>query len=192
MPKPKNPIQLGIVGAAHGIRGEVRVKPYTEDPAALGDYGPLYTADGRMLVLKNLRPSKGGVIARFEGIGDRNAAEGLNGEELFVDRSALPEDLDEEEFYHADIIGLTAIDETGTKLGKVVAIHDFGAGDLLEVRPASGQTLMIPFTREAVPEIDVPGGQLHVDGVAAGLDEGENPEDRKNAAGDSLGGGNGH
>lgn len=169
MAKAENPVQLGVIGAAHGIRGEVRVKVYTEDLAALGGYGPLFTGDGRALVVKDIRPAKGIAIVRFEGVTSRNEAEALNGEALFVDRSALPEDLEDEEFYHTDLIGLTVLDETGKTIGKVVAIHDFGAGDLLEVRPASGPTHMIPFTRDAVPKIELSEGVIRVDSMAAGL-----------------------
>lgn len=188
MAKPKNPIQLGVVGAAHGIRGEVRVKPYTQDPLALGDYGPLSTTDGRSLVVEDMRLSKDVVIVRFEGISDRNAAEALNGQALHVDRSALPEELDEEEYYHADLVGLAVVDEDGTTLGKVVTIHDFGAGDLLEVRPASGRTLMIPFTRDAVPEIDIPKGRLRVDSTAAGLNEEADAEEQRSGSENPAGG----
>lgn len=169
MAKPKNPVQLGVIGAAHGIRGELRVKTFTEDPMALGDYGPLHTAAGRALVVKDIRPAKGVAVVRFDGVTSRNDAEALNGEALFVDRSALPEDLDEEEFYYADLIGLSVFDETNTTLGKVAAVHDFGAGDLLEVRPVRGPTYMIPFTRDAVPDIDLGQGIIRVDSAAAGL-----------------------
>jgi len=175
MAKPKsparleNPVQLAVIGAAHGIKGEVRVKTFTEDPMALRSYGPLHAADGRVFTVAGIRPAKDVVIVRFDGVTDRNMAEVLNGEALFVDRSALPEELEEEEFYHADLIGMAAFDETGESLGRVVAVHNFGAGDLLEIRPRSGQTMMVPFTREAVPEVDLAEGTVRVDSVAAGL-----------------------
>lgn len=169
MAKPENTVQLGVIGAAHGIRGELRVKAYTDDPLALADYGPLFTDDGRALTVKDIRSGKGVVIVRFEGVTSRNDAQALNGKALFVDRSALPEELEDEEFYHADLIGLTVLDETDRTVGKVVAVHDFGAGDLLEVRPARGQTLLIPFTREAVPHVGLSEGVIRVDGTAAGL-----------------------
>jgi len=180
MAKPKSParlekpVQLAVIGAAHGIKGEVRVKTFTEDPIALGKYGPLYAADGRVFKVAGIRPAKDVVIVRFEGVNDRNTAETLNGEALFVDRSALPEELTEEEFYHADLIGMAAFDETGESLGRVVAIHNFGAGDLLEIRPRFGQTVVIPFTREAVPEVDLAEGVVRVDSIAAGLSGAEN------------------
>jgi len=168
-----NPVQLAVIGAAHGIKGEVRVKPFTEDPLALRSYGPLFTADGRSFFIAGIRPAKEVVIVRFKGIDDRNAAEALNGEALFVDRSALPEKLDEEEFYHADLVGLSVLDETGENLGRVIAVHNFGAGDLLEFRENSGTTVMIPFTQDAVPEIDLSEGMVRIDSVAAGLDQAE-------------------
>lgn len=179
MTRPRNPVQLGVVGAAHGIRGEVRVKPFTEDPSSLEAYDPLYTADGRVLRITALRAARDVAIVRFEGVTDRNAAEALTGESLFVDRSALPEELEDEEFYHADLIGLPVFDETDEEVGKVVAIHNFGAGDILEIRPVSGPTVMIPFTGEAVPEVDIGEGLLRVDSVAAGLDRPEADEGDK-------------
>jgi len=169
----ENPVQLAVIGAAHGIKGEVRVKTFTEDPMALGTYGPLYAVDGRTFTVAAIRPAKEVVIVRFKGIDDRNAAEALNGEALYVDRSALPEKLEEEEFYHADLVGLTVLDETGESLGRVIAVHNFGAGDLLEFREHSGSTVMIPFTRDAVPEIDLSEGVVRIDSVAAGLEEAE-------------------
>jgi 16S rRNA processing protein RimM len=175
MAKPKtpvqleNPVQLGVIGAAHGIKGEVRVKTFTEDPLGLGGYGPLHLADGRTLTIASLRPAKEVLIVRFAEVADRNAAEAMNGEALFVDRSALPEALEEDEFYHADLVGLAALDETGEDVGRVTAVHDFGAGDLLEIRPAAGPSLMIPFTREAVPAIDLAAGVVRIDSIAAGL-----------------------
>ncbi|WP_309082675.1 ribosome maturation factor RimM [Chelativorans sp.] len=169
----ENPVQLGVIGAAHGLKGEVRVKAFTDDPLALGGYGPLHTADGRALTVAHIRPAKDLVIIRFEGVNDRSAAEALNGVALFVDRSALPRELEEEEFYHADLVGLAAFDETGESLGRVVAVHNFGAGDILEIRPSSGITRMIPFTRDAVPEIDLAEGILRIDSLAAGLDNQE-------------------
>lgn len=180
--KLENPVQLAVVGAAHGIKGEVRVKSFAEDPLALGRYGPLHTESGQALKVKDVRPAKNVVIVRFEGVSDRSAAEALTGQALYVDRSALPDQLEEEEFYHADLIGLPALDETGEKVGKVLAIHDFGAGDVLEIRPDSGPSVMVPFTREAVPEIDFEEGVIRLDSLAAGLGEdgeeapGEDPD----------------
>lgn len=165
----RDPVQLGVVGAPHGIRGEVRVKSFTQDPLAIGDYGPLYTEDGRELLVQKARPAKNVLVVSFAGVNDRTGAEALAGTRLFVERSALPQDLDEEEFYHADLIGLSVRDDTGDAFGKVIAVHDFGAGDILEVKPSSGRSVMIPFTREAVPEVKPTAGYLVVDPAAAGL-----------------------
>ncbi|WP_041544859.1 MULTISPECIES: ribosome maturation factor RimM [Chelativorans] len=179
MAKPKapagieNPVQLAVIGAAHGIKGEVRVKTFTEDPMALGSYGPLHMVDGRVLQVAAIRPAKEVVIVRFKGVDGRNAAEALNGEALFVDRSALPEKLEEEEFYYADLIGMAVLDEKGENLGRVVAVHNFGAGDLLEFRENSGPTVIIPFTRDAVPDIDLSNNTIRIDSITAGLDNAE-------------------
>lgn len=172
MLKPENPVQMAVIGAPHGVSGALRVKTFTGDPTALGDYGPLFTADGRSLTVAELRPDKTVVIVRFAEVADRTAAEALNGTALFVDRSALPADLEEDEFYHADLIGLPAVDETGAEAGTVLAVHDFGAGEMLELRMRGG-SVMVPFTREAVPEVDLAAGRIRLDRVAAGLVETE-------------------
>lgn len=169
-------ILMGIIGAAHGIKGEVRVKSFAADPGGLGDYGPLRAKDGRTFTVKMIRPAKEVVIVRFAEVPDRNAAEALSGVELFVDRAALPDDLEEEEFYHADLVGLDVFDENGAAIGTVLALHDFGAGDILEVRPKGGKSLMVPFTRAAVPEISLVGRCMRIDSKAAGLIDDE-PED---------------
>jgi 16S rRNA processing protein RimM len=157
---------MGRIGAAHGIRGELKVVSFTEDPMALAAYGPLATdRPGLTLAIASARASGGGLVVRFEGIDDRNAAERLNGVELFVDRSRLPlpENADED-FYHADLIGLRAQLSDGTLLGDVVALPNFGAGDLIEVRDArSGDTYLFPFTRRVVPDIRIAEGYLVID-----------------------------
>ena len=167
--KPRNPIQMGVIGAPHGVRGELRVKSFTGDPLALGDYGPLFTEDGRQLDIVDLRPAKTVVVARFRQVTTREAAEALNGTALFVDRSALPDDLDDEEFYHADLIGLAVVDREGGSLGKVLAFHNFGGGDIVEIALAGKKTVLVPFSAAAVPQIDVAGGRIVVDPAAAGL-----------------------
>jgi 16S rRNA processing protein RimM len=160
---------MAVIGAAHGIKGEVRVRTFTADPAALGGYGPLHDEAGTALTVLSVRPAKEVSIVSFKGIETREAAEALNGIALFIDRSALPADLDEEEFYHADLIGLEVRDETGAEIGAISAIHDFGAGDMLEVKRKGGPSVMIPFTRAAVPEVAVSEGFVGIDSVAAGL-----------------------
>jgi 16S rRNA processing protein RimM len=158
----RNLVLLARIGAAHGVRGEVRVKSYTADPTALGGYGPLSSRDGRLFTIERLRPAKEVVVAKFRGVDDRNAAEALNGTDLFVPRERLPEAEDEDEFYQADLIGLSAEAEDGAPLGTVVAIHNFGAGDILDIAPPRGPSLLVPFTKAVVPTIDVSAGRLVV------------------------------
>lgn len=160
--RTRSRILLATIGAAHGVRGEVRVKTFTQDPLALGDYGALLARDGRTFAVERLRPGKEVVIAKFRGVDDRNAAEALNGVELFVERAALPSPAEADEFYHADLLGLAAETESGEALGTVVAIHDHGAGDILEIAPARGPALLAPFTKSTVPLIDIPGGRIVV------------------------------
>ncbi|ODN69198.1 ribosome maturation factor RimM [Methylobrevis pamukkalensis] len=149
-----HPILVAEIGAAHGIRGELRVKPHTADPEAIGDYGPLQDERGNRFVVKRLRPAKDMLVVVFEGITDRNAAEALTGTRLYVDRSALPAP-DEDEFYHADLIGLAAVTDAGETLGEIVTVQNFGASDLLEVRRPGKGALFVPFTREVVPTVDL-------------------------------------
>lgn len=156
MPGTGNRIAIARFGAAHGIRGEVRVKPYGDDPLALSSYGPLETRDGTVRYeIVSLRPQKSMVIARVKGIDNRNAAEALNGVELYVSRDRLPEPEDEDEFYHADLIGMTAVTPHDAVLGKIAGVPNFGAGDLLEIRPKDGASFYVPFTRAFVPQIEV-------------------------------------
>lgn len=151
------------IGAAHGTRGEVRLWSFTADPLAIADYGPLESADGARFEIAALRPGKGFFIARLKGISDRSAAERLNNVELYVPRERLPEPDAAEEYYHADLIGLSAVDARGTALGTVVAVQNFGAGDLIEVLPSGGgETVLLPFTEAVVPVVDVAGGRLVV------------------------------
>jgi len=180
MPKPENPIQMAVIGAPHGVRGEVRVKAFTGDPLALGDYGPLFSKDGRAFEVVDIRPAKTVVVVRFKGVNGRDAAEALNGTELFIDRSALPDDGEEDEFYHADLIGLAVKDETGATVGKVTAVQNFGGGDILEISHAGRKGVLVPFTEAAVPEIAIKAGFLRIDTVAAGLVE-EPDEDQRGA-----------
>ncbi|MCR5857117.1 ribosome maturation factor RimM [Mesorhizobium sp. J428] len=182
MSKPQNPIQMAVIGAAHGIKGEVRVKSYTGDPLALDDYGPLYTEDGRAFTILNIRMQKDMAVVRFKGVNDRSAAEALTGTALFVDRDMLPEDLEDEEFYHADLIGLDAVDLEEAPIGKIMAVHNFGGGDILEIARTTRSTVLVPFTKAAVPLVDVLAGKVQVDPVSAGLvdtDDEDDPEDRK-------------
>ncbi|WP_158598512.1 ribosome maturation factor RimM [Notoacmeibacter ruber] len=148
------------VGAAHGIRGEVRIKSFTEEPAGFSSYGPLFAQDGRTFMIESVRPQKEMMIARLKGITSREQAEALNGLELSVPRSALGETDDADEFFLADLVGLTVTDSEDRALGTVVAVHDFGAGDILEIRFDDRGIEMVAFTRETVPTVDLEKGRL--------------------------------
>ena len=143
-------------GAAHGVRGEVRLWPFTEDPLAVASYGPLETQDGkRQFEIAAARAAKDHLVARIKGIDTRDAAEKLNGLELYVAREKLPE-TEDDEFYHADLIGLAAVTQLGEALGRIVAVHNFGAGDIIEIASANGgETKLLPFTNAVVPTVDL-------------------------------------
>ncbi len=176
MNKPESPVLLAVIGAAHGIKGELRVKSFTGDPAALGDYGPLFDKAGRAFAIESIRPQQDVVVVRFKGVADRTEAERLNGTELFVDRSRLPL-TDEEEFYHEDLVGLAVRDESGATIGKVTAVQNFGGGDVLELRVHGRKGVLIPFSHAAVPEIFVGEGYIRIDTVAAGLIDADDSDD---------------
>jgi len=173
-----NRILMGQIGAAHGIKGDVRITPYTEDPEAIGSYGPLETdRPGLTVTITDVRVSKNVVIARLKGIADRNAAEALNGVGLYIDRDRLPETEDEDDFYHADLLGLEARLDNGTVIGTVVALPNYGAGDLIEVRdPMSGDTFLYPFTKAVVPDIRIDEGYLTII-IPRDAEEGEEEPD---------------
>jgi 16S rRNA processing protein RimM len=166
---PKERILLGVVAAPHGVRGLVRIRSFTEDPMAIAAYGPLSDeAGGKTYRVEALSAVKGAVLARIEGVVDRTAAEALRGLRLYVERSALPATA-EREWYEADLIGLAAVGRDGRDWGRVLAFHDFGAGLAMEISggEASPHSLMLPFTDEAVPEVDVEGERVLVDPPAA-------------------------
>ncbi len=150
-------IRVARIGAAHGVRGEVKLWSFTEDPLAVANYGALETADGaRRFDIESLRPARDFLVARLKGVDDRNAAEMLRNTELFVPRKRLPEIDEEGTFYHSDLVGLAAVTPEGAEIGKVVAVHNFGAGDLIEIAPAGGgASFMLPFTETVVPEVDL-------------------------------------
>jgi 16S rRNA processing protein RimM len=155
-------ILLGRIAGAHGIRGEVLIKTFTGRPEDIGAYGPLDDGAGRTFRIEVVRVTARGVVARIAGVGDRNAAEALKGAALHVDRERLPMPA-EGEFYHADLIGLAAVDPEGRPLGEVIAVYNHGAGDLLEVRLAeSGKTELVAFTDAFVPEVDLAGRRVVV------------------------------
>ena len=173
-------VLVGAIAGAHGVRGAVRIRSFTDDPAAVAAYGPVFDEAGaRRLVLKIVGPTKGGVLAEIEGVRDRNAAEALQGVRLYVPREALPAP-GEDEFYQADLVGLAVETADGTALGRVRAVQNFGAGDLLEVERPDGSTVSLPFTRAAVPVVDIAGGRIVADPPEGLLDAG--PEPRAGAA----------
>ena len=154
-------ILVGRFGAPHGVRGEVRLQSFTQDPKAIGAYGPLQGSDGRLFTLKSIRLIKDNMlVARVDGVADRSAAERLTHIELTLDRAALPPP-DEDEFYVADLVGLDAVDTMGEQLGTILGVPNYGGGDLVEVRPPrGGESLLFPFTREVVPTIDIAGRRV--------------------------------
>lgn len=157
-------IRIARIGAAHGIRGEVKLWSFTEDPMAVAHYGPLETEDGaRRFEIEAARPAKDFLVARLKGVGDRDAAEKLRNTDLFVPRDRLPPIEEADTFYHADLVGLSAVREDGAALGTVIAIHNFGAGDLIEIAPAAGgEPLLLPFNETTVPTIDLKAGRIIV------------------------------
>ena len=151
-------ILLGAVIGAQGLKGEVKVKTFTETP--LGAYGPLHSEDGRRFDIASSRAGKGDIaIVKFAGVETREAAEALKGLQLFIYRNQLPV-TETDEFYHADLVGLSADDEEGRRIGIVRAIHNFGASDVIEIARADGGEVMLPFTREFVPLVDVEAGRI--------------------------------
>jgi 16S rRNA processing protein RimM len=156
------------IGAPHGVRGEVKLWPFTADPQSVRDYGPLETEDGAArFEIEALRAAKDHLVVRLKGVNDRNAAERLTNTKLFVPRERLPATEADDEFYHADLIGLAVVDTAGNALGSVAALHNFGAGDLVEIKPAQGgATVLLPFTEAAVPEVDIAGRRIVVDAAA--------------------------
>jgi 16S rRNA processing protein RimM len=160
---PSDLILVGVFGAPHGVRGELRLKSYTSDPMAIAGYAPLTDAAGkRRFVIEAARPVKDDMlVVRVAGIADRDAAAALTNQRLHVPRAVLPPSEEEDEFYHADLVGLRVETAGGTPLGTVAAVLDYGAGDILEVKPPGGGTaFLLPFTKAAVPVVDIAGGRL--------------------------------
>lgn len=161
------------------MRGEVRLWPFTEDPMAVIDYGPLSTKDGaRQFEVARARVTKDHLVAMLKGVTNRDEAERLNGIELYIARDALP-DTDEGQYYHADLIGLAAIDPQGAAIGTVTAIHNFGAGDIIEIAPKSGPSLLLPFTNAVVPTVDLAAGHVVIE--LPGEIEGDSPDSADSA-----------
>ncbi|MDR5652875.1 ribosome maturation factor RimM [Ruixingdingia sedimenti] len=155
---------VGAIAGSFGVRGEVRLKSFCADPAAIADYAPLWSEDGtRRFEVKITGTTGNGLVARLSGVGTKEAADALRGLRLYADRDRLPP-AGEDEFYHADLIGLTVLDTGGTVLGTVKAVHNHGASDILEVMgPGMKAPLLLPFTRQVVPTVDIAGGRLIAD-----------------------------
>lgn len=163
-------VSVGVIVGAHGIRGEVKLKSFTGEPAAIAGYGPLATGTGERFEIVKLRPQKDGFIAVLKGVTDRDRAEALKGTELFVARQRLPQP-EKGEVYLRDLVGL-AVMQQGRRLGKVVAMRNFGAGDLIDVKmPGRADTILIPFAKGFVVETDLEGGKIVVDLPDGFLDE---------------------
>jgi 16S rRNA processing protein RimM len=170
---------LGVIAGRHGVRGLVRIKSFTAVPEDVASYGPLSDEQGRQRFdITVTGRAKGALLARIEGVGDRDRAQALTGTRLYVERSALPAVEEEETYYYADLIGLAAEDREGRSLGRVVAVHDFGAGDVLELDGGpEGRPLFLPFTRVAVPLVDLERGRIVVDPPAEAEPQDEQAED---------------
>ena len=159
---PDRLILMGVFGAPQGVRGEVRVKSLTAEASAIGDYGPLTDKDRmRAFTFDSLRPLKDDMlVARVAGLSTRDAAQALKGVEIFARRDQLPPP-NEDEFYYDDLVGLEAVDGAGARLGRVVSLMNYGAGDVLEIAPAQGgETLLLPFTKRVAPHIDFDAGRI--------------------------------
>jgi 16S rRNA processing protein RimM len=174
-------ICVARIGAAHGLRGQVKLWTFTEDPLAVKQYGPLSTKDGTLqFEVTQVREAKDHLVATLKGIATRNDAERLNGVELYVAREKLPA-TEHDEYYHADLIGLAASTTADEPFGRVIAIHNFGAGDIIEIAPPQGPTLLLPFTNAVVPTVDLAGGRVvielpqEIEGEIAGEVEGDDP-----------------
>jgi 16S rRNA processing protein RimM len=163
-------VLVAQIGAAHGLRGEVRLRSFTAEPMAVKDYGVLESEDGtQRFEIESLRPAKDVLIARLAGVADRNAAERLCNLRLYVARDRLPAP-DNDEFYYADLIGLSAVASDSREIGTVVGLQNFGAGDLVEIKLTDGATVMLPFTKRIVPRIEIAAGRIVVDPPDGALD----------------------
>jgi 16S rRNA processing protein RimM len=167
-------ICVARIGAPHGVRGAVKLWTFTEDPLAVKSYGPLATKDGaRRFEVTHAREAKGHLVATLKGVDTREDAERLNGIELYIARDKLPA-TGTDEYYHADLIGLAAVSGLNEPIGRVIAIHNFGAGDIIEVAPPNGATMLLPFTNAVVPTVDLAGGRVVIE--LPGEIEGDAPD----------------
>ena len=163
-PLAGNKVRVARIGAAHGVRGEMKLWSFTGDPAAVADYGPLQTEDGRRTFeIETMRAAKDHFVVRLVGVPDRDAAERLVNTDLYVPRDRLPAIEEDDTYYHADLIGLAAVTPEGVALGTVTAMHNFGAGDLIEIKTIQGgEPLLLPFTEAIVPDIDIAARKVTV------------------------------
>ena len=166
-------ILIGRILGPHGLKGEVKIKSFTEAPLDLASYGAVIASDGRKFALEHERLQGDVVVASIKGLADRTSAESLRGLDLYVDRADLPA-TDEDEFYHSDLIDLPVVDASGAEVGRVIAFHNFGGGDVMEVKRGAA-SVFVPFTVAMVPTVDVKGGRvvLSSDGLAAMLEANE-------------------
>jgi len=183
--KQERKVCIGVIAGPHGVKGQVRLKSFTADPGDVAAYGPVTDAAGarRFGGIEITGTARNVLIARIAGVKDRTAAEALRGVELYVDRDRLPE-AEEDEFYHADLIGLPVRKTGGEAFGTVVALHNYGAGDVIEIRGADGGIEFLPFNKEVVPEIDIENGFLVVEPPAetyARPEDAQSDEDARRA-----------
>lgn len=170
-PSASDRVCVAVVATAHGVRGALKLRCFTEQPDDVAAYGPLFDREGRRLFeLRVVGRVKGGVLAEADGIDDRDAALALRGTELYVPRSALP-DPEPDEFYYGDLIGLVAERVDGSRLGTVRGVDNFGAGDVLEVLADDGRVVDVPFDRASVPEVDLAAGRIRIDPPAGLIEE---------------------
>ena len=187
-PVPKGLVLMGEFGRAHGLKGEVRLKSHTGDPLAIASYGALQTTTGRSITLRSVRQAAGDqpdlLVAQVEGVATREAAEALNRLQLYIPREKLGEPDEEDEYLLADLIGLSAQSQAGETIGTVVGVPNYGGGDLLEIAPPRGPTILVPFTKAFVPVLDLKGGFVTVAEGALAPAEPDATEDGEAAEGD--------
>jgi 16S rRNA processing protein RimM len=164
-PRSDKRVCVARIGAAHGVRGDVKLWSFTADPLAVADYGPFETEDGRRTFeIERLRPQGEFLVAHLKGVPDRNVAETLRNTDLYVPRDRLPDIDESDEFYFADLVGLTVCDKTGATIGEIVGVHNFGAGDLIELKlTGERETLLLPFSDANVPTVDIAAGKVTVE-----------------------------
>jgi len=186
MPASDPRVCLGVIVGVKGVKGEVRIKSFTERAADIGAYGPVSSEDGKAVwTLQVTGEAKGAVIARLKGVSDRNQAEGLKGTKLYVSRDRLPSPEDGT-YYHADLVGLRVVLTTGEEKGHVVAVHNFGAGDIIEVGDGKNETTMVPFSSAAIAEMDMKGGVIRVVPLSGLFDDGDEDETEEEGEDDTA------